>query len=199
MMLVMAELITVSIICVLLAGGCVWLWFERTRALKQLAEQAHTVQQAGVVASQQQAKAAAHEAELQQTLTSVKAQLDIAFRAPHDVLYNLDIQTGVIRWGSALYEQYGYQPEAVDTTVEWWTSHIHPDDSMQVNDTLDALLQPKATSWTIDYRFQKADGSFVSVRDRAFILRNEKGESTHLLGAMHVLGEPSAAKPTAAV
>lgn len=124
------------------------------------------------------------EQKAQRLIEESNERFQLASRATSDVIYDLNLVTGHLGWNEALYAVYGYPKAEKADKLEWWTDHIHPDDAMMLNKTLDKLADKNITHWTVEYRFRKADGNYVTVRDRAFVLRSEKGEPQRLIGSM---------------
>lgn len=100
------------------------------------------------------------------------------------VWYDLDLSSGMLHWSEALYDAYGYVRTIPANTIEWWTEHIHPDDAMILNQALDGLLNPSTLRWTVEYRFQKADNSYVLVVDNATVTRDSMGNPIRLSGSL---------------
>jgi PAS domain-containing protein len=60
-----------------------------------------------------------------------------------------------------------------------------------------------AESWSAEYRFQRKDGSYASVQDRGFILRDVAGKAVRMVGGMRDWSSvgmcPAAAKSSAPI
>lgn len=124
------------------------------------------------------------EAKFQTALEESNERFKLASQATNDVVYDLDLVEGKLSWNDSLYDAYGYTPEQVGDTLEWWTDHIHPDDAIQLTETLDKLSNPNILNWTVEYRFQRADGRYAYIRDRAFVQRDQNGQAQRLIGSM---------------
>lgn len=172
--------IVMSFLAVTLAALLMWALGPRQRAY-------HTLQAKLQELETQQAQAEATKQEYAAKLQDAEEnnrQFELIKQALSDVLYKLHIATGKVEWSDNLRLLYGYPNDEPTDTIEWWTAHIHPDDALKINEMMDILSVPTATDWTVDYRFQKADGTYVWVRDKAFILRNQSGEAVELIGVM---------------
>ncbi|HET8669968.1 MAG TPA: PAS domain-containing protein [Candidatus Saccharimonadales bacterium] len=101
--------------------------------------------------------------------------------------YDLDIETGRLQWNDAFYNTFGYKLSDPVGSLEWWTSHIHPEDALALNTTMDKLLDADSAGWTARYRFRMAGGTYVTVRDQAYIRRNDEGKAVHLTGSLTVI------------
>jgi PAS domain S-box-containing protein len=127
---------------------------------------------------------ASDELRFQKALQESNERFELAAKATSDVVYDLHLTTGALQWNDALQSAYGYSKEESTNSLEWWTDHIHPDDALLLTKTMDKLLDPHIKNWTVEYRFRKADDSYVIVRDRAFVLRDANGGAMRLIGSM---------------
>lgn len=101
--------------------------------------------------------------------------------------YELDIESGRMFWNDAFYNTFGYKLSEPAGSLEWWTNHIHPKDTLALTNTMDKLSDTESAGWTTRYRFRKADGSYVQVRDEAYIRRAENGKAIHLTGSLNIV------------
>jgi PAS domain S-box-containing protein len=105
-------------------------------------------------------------------------------RATNDVVWDLDFATGLTWWNEAITLQFGYAPEQVGSGPEWWRSRVHPEDRDALLSAIDAELANGSRFWTKEYRFAKADGSYMHIHDRAYLIRDSDGNLTRAIGAM---------------
>jgi PAS domain S-box-containing protein len=105
-------------------------------------------------------------------------------RATNDVIWDWDAEQGTIVWNDALQTMFGYQPDQIDNRLEWWDSHLNPDDRERVVAGINGIIEQGGSSWTDEYRFERADGTFTEVLDRGYIARSEDGKPIRMIGAM---------------
>ena len=105
-------------------------------------------------------------------------------RATNDVIWDWDAEHGTIVWNDALQTMFGYAPDQIDNRLQWWDSHLHPDDRERVVTGINGIIEKGGSSWTDEYRFERADGSFTEVLDRGYIARSEDGTPIRMIGAM---------------
>ncbi|WP_407431551.1 PAS domain-containing protein [Arcticibacter sp.] len=103
-------------------------------------------------------------------------------KATSDTIWDSDIQTGKIIWNYSLTEIFGY--ESTQTTIRWWSEHVHPDDVVRVNQLIESKLGSGETRWMSEYRFRCADGTYKTVLDRGFIIFSEEGTPVRMIGCM---------------
>jgi PAS domain-containing protein len=104
-----------------------------------------------------------------------------------DIMYELDLNTGELKWNDKLYTVMGYPHTAAISNTEWWVDHIHPEDAMILNQAMDRLDDPSIPNWVVAYRFRNGKDAYVHVRDRASIVRDATGKAITLIGTITLL------------
>ena len=110
---------------------------------------------------------------------------EILTRMSNDVVWEWEIATGRVDWSDTLTSAFGYARTSDTQRLDWWCARIHAADADRVKSSLDAVWAGGGTSWEEEYRFERADGAYVIVRDRCVIVRDESGSVERLIGAMH--------------
>jgi PAS domain S-box-containing protein len=105
-------------------------------------------------------------------------------RATNDVIWDWDAEHGTIIWNDALQTMFGYAADQIDNRLQWWDSHLHPEDRERVVSGINGIIEKGGSSWTDEYRFERADGSFTEVLDRGYVARSEDGTPVRMIGAM---------------
>ena len=105
-------------------------------------------------------------------------------RATSDVIWDWDIATGVIWRSEGALAVFGYGPDALLTENGTWRQSVHPEDRERTLNAIQAVLDGLVESWSGEYRFQRADGSYANVSDRAFLIRDAEGNPMRMVGAM---------------
>lgn len=108
----------------------------------------------------------------------------LAAKATNDAVWDWDLVTDQVLWNEALERSYGHSLTSIEPTGTWWFAQIHPGDSARVEASIHAVIDSNETSWTDEYRFQRADGSYAEVLDRGQVIRDANGKATRLIGAM---------------
>jgi signal transduction histidine kinase len=93
-------------------------------------------------------------------------------------------------WGEGIREAFGYDPESVGSTPDFWLNHVHPDDRARVNEKVFSAISRSASTWSDDYRLIRADGKPAFVVDRGFIIRDENGVAVRMVGAIRDVTVP---------
>ncbi|MGU3476875.1 PAS domain S-box protein [Methylobacterium sp. D48H] len=113
----------------------------------------------------------------------------LAARATNDAIWDWNLATGHVLWNEALTEAYGHAPATVEPTGDWWIAQIHPEDRSRIDASIHAVIDGVGTTWTDEYRFRRADGSYANVLDRGHVMRDAEGRACRMIGAMLDLTE----------
>ena len=105
-------------------------------------------------------------------------------RATNEVIWDNDLTTGRQEWDGAVQAMFGYPPEDLGGDGRWWEERVHPEDRRRVLSRLESLLAGDGELWTEEYRFRRQDGTYATVVDRAYVVRDEGGRPVRMLGSM---------------
>lgn len=120
----------------------------------------------------------------EESLRISQERFEVIVRATNDVIWDWDLVQNTIWWNDNFFSIGGYRREEVEPTAESWTGRIHPDDRDRVLAGIRAVIDGDGQMWSDEYRFRRADGSFVAIFDRGFVVRDEQGKGRRMLGAM---------------
>ncbi len=119
-------------------------------------------------------------------------------QANTDVFRDWDVITGAVTWDPTAYRAFGYDESGMGDTVDWWQDRIHPDDRAEVLGSLDLALESGDDSWRAEYRFQRGDGEYAVILDRAHVVRSPAGRAVRFMSSMHDVTERVRATETQA-
>ncbi|MFU8807392.1 MAG: PAS domain S-box protein, partial [Bradymonadaceae bacterium] len=63
-----------------------------------------------------------------------------------------------------------------------WIQNLHPDDKERVMAGIREVLEGTAMTWTDEYRFQLPDGSYLLLKSRGVVIRDEEGQAVRVVG-----------------
>lgn len=106
---------------------------------------------------------------------------ELLAQATNDALYDRNLITNEVLWKHGLESMFQHPTQPDTDLFVWWKSNIHPADGPVVMSSLDTCLQNRTSSWSQQYRFRSADGTFKYVVDRAFIIY-ENDQPTRMIG-----------------
>jgi PAS domain S-box-containing protein len=124
----------------------------------------------------------------EEALRDSEERYRLAMRATHDVVWDWNMVRDEVFWSESLHTVFGYPPEQAGVIIrdafEWWTSRIHPDDRERVGESFQRAASAGQSEWIEEYRFLRADGTYVEVGDAAFIVFDREGRPVRMVGAM---------------
>jgi PAS domain S-box-containing protein len=106
--------------------------------------------------------------------------------ATSDIMSDWDVKTGKVFLSENYHKVLGWElPANHIVDIETGLTRIYPDDIDRVRKGLEETLNnPGKSIWEEEFRYFKADGSIVYLRDRAFISRDEHGTAIRMVGAL---------------
>lgn len=105
-------------------------------------------------------------------------------QATSDAIWDCDLQTNrTFISGSGYLKLFGYPIVNDYLEMNFWESHIHPDDSERILTDVKNAFDLGKTQFSTDYRFLRADGDYVYVFERVFVVYDKK-KPIRVYGAM---------------
>lgn len=78
----------------------------------------------------------------------------------------------------------GLHHAVVGSPAESWALRLHSDDHERVLTGFFEAVEGEEIAWSAEYRFQRSDGEWSHIQDRAVIARDSSGKATRVVGAM---------------
>ncbi|HXI11109.1 MAG TPA: PAS domain-containing protein [Thermoanaerobaculia bacterium] len=113
----------------------------------------------------------------------------VVSRATNDAVWDWNLTTDALWWNDAVSTLFGYATEDVAPVITWWYDHCHPEDRDRVVGGIHEVIDGGGTTWTDEYRFLRADGRYLDMLDRGFVIREESGKPLRMVGAMQDITE----------
>ena len=104
--------------------------------------------------------------------------------ATQDALWEIDLKTRRLWWSEGAKPLFGHSPGELEIGLEDWYGGIHPEDVDLVRAKFETFLRSGAPDWIDEYRFRRADGSYVYIQDRGRKFFDEGGTPVLVAGAM---------------
>jgi len=113
-----------------------------------------------------------------------RKRLASILRSNADVLWDIDLTRDQVWWGEGMTSTFGYGVDQIGNSTAWCHDHIHPDDRERVVAGMTDAVQSGSPTWEDDFRYRRADGSYVEVYDRGAIIRDVDGTAQRFVGVM---------------
>ena len=126
----------------------------------------------------------------EEALRDSEERLQLLGRATmKDVIWDWDVAADTVWWGEAVQNAFGYRPEELGRSADSWRTRVHPADAARVFADQARVLNGDSDSWSGEYRFRRADGSYAAVLDRFYIVRDPSGKAIRVVGSLMDLTE----------
>lgn len=112
-------------------------------------------------------------------------------KATHDLVWDWDLVTDEIyRDETSVQQVYGVSSNETIQNITEWNKRIHPNDY----DRLSKMIQEIKSSmdkdfFQVEYQFRGEDGSYRTIYDRGYVVRNTEGKPIRLIGAAQDITE----------
>ncbi|MGB7442018.1 MAG: PAS domain-containing protein, partial [Coleofasciculaceae cyanobacterium] len=120
----------------------------------------------------------------EEALRQSEERFQLIAQATNETVWDWDLLTNSIWWNEGIHTIFGYSPEVVGTDVDWWYENLHPEDCQRVASQIQAVIDSNESSWSDEYRYRCANGSYAYVFDRGKVLRDESGKPVRMIGGM---------------
>ncbi len=114
----------------------------------------------------------------------------LATMATNDAIWDTDLNTRSIYWGEGFHSLFGYKAGYYNEADQIWENNIHPQDRDRVLKSMETFINSHSQQvWQEEYRFRKTDGKYVLVSDRGFLIYNQLGKVSRMVGSMQDVTE----------
>jgi len=117
-------------------------------------------------------------------LRKSEERFQLATRATNDAVWDWDLVTNELWWNEGFQTMFGYRADEIEPGIESRTSRLHPDDLKDIEHSVHEVIDNGGQSWTGEYRFRRADGSYALVADRGYVVHDAEGKPVRMLGSM---------------
>jgi diguanylate cyclase (GGDEF)-like protein/PAS domain S-box-containing protein len=101
-----------------------------------------------------------------------------------DIIWDWDVPNDHLWWSEGMQTVFGYSAGTFNDGIDDWTSRIAPEDRERIVSGLYAAMDDGRETWSAEYRFLRADGSYATVRDQGMFMRNAEGATLNVIGSM---------------
>ncbi len=124
-----------------------------------------------------------------QQLVESDERFRLVTKATQDAVWDWELQTNSLWWNEGFKTLFGFEDYEIDPTVASWYNGIHPDDQDRVVNGIHEIIDKGDSFWIDEYRFRTSQGSYKSVLDRGYVIRDASGKATRMLGSMQDITE----------
>jgi PAS domain S-box-containing protein len=111
-------------------------------------------------------------------------RFEYVVKATNDIVWDWDLRTDALRLNAGIDSLFGYSAEDGARNMRTALKRIHPEDRERAATGLRAVINGLGEKWSGEHRYQRADGSFAYVMNRAYVIRDAAGKPQRVIGAM---------------
>ena len=116
-------------------------------------------------------------------------KLDRLYGALHTVagdgyIFLTDLKYDYSRWSLSAIDDFGLPTDYMYNVEDVWKKYIHPEDVDKYVEAAASVLEGTPVLYSITYRAKKADGTYITLKPRGFILNDSKGIPEYFGGIM---------------
>lgn len=115
---------------------------------------------------------------------NARIRLQLLTKASNDAVWDWDLVQDTIWWNDSYFNLLGFDPEGPVPPLPEWIRKVHPDDRDKIVSRFQRIRKNQVDSWQDDFRYLQEEGSWGTVLDRAFVIRNNQGKPTRVVGAL---------------
>ncbi|MDO9487742.1 MAG: EAL domain-containing protein, partial [Sphingomonadaceae bacterium] len=122
--------------------------------------------------------------ELIAALEASEERQKLVLRATNDVIWEWSHATDRVQWSDAVETVLGYPEARQGTTIQWFFDRLHPGDveaALAIYKQIRTVDQPY---WNDEYRVRHADGHYVPMFARGYVVRDAAGVAQRSVGAL---------------
>lgn len=120
---------------------------------------------------------------LNKKLKSDVERLNKAEMLSHLGSYEIDLKTGRVVWSDELFRMFGYEPGSFEPTMEKRIELTYSADKELIHESIERAIAEKS-SFKIENRIVRADGSIRWVLSTGYIEYEENGENENYVGTL---------------
>jgi len=113
---------------------------------------------------------------------SLKEQMELAFSASRDGLWDWDIKHDTYYFSPRWKETVGYKDDELKNNLEMWQALVHPDDIKEATQEILRNLERKIDTYEHKHRLRHKDGHWVWVLVRGKTLFDDIGNPIRMIG-----------------
>lgn len=125
-----------------------------------------------------------HQVQEEEQVKTSHASLRLMAKIVGGAIWEYDILNKKFTWSESYKNLFGYSDEDLEVEPGDWSLRVHPDDIVQTRNEINNVIKRREKTWTGEYRYLRADGSYADVLDHGYILYDTAGKPVRMLGSM---------------
>jgi PAS domain S-box-containing protein len=118
---------------------------------------------------------------MEESLRQSKSLLAEAQHVARIGSWNLDVPTMTLTWSDELFRLYGFEPQAIEPSLDLLMPRVHPDDRESARRQIDEALDNPAPH-SLSYRIVRPDGEVRHFQAHANFVTDQQGRAARAFG-----------------
>lgn len=119
----------------------------------------------------------------EQALQESEERWQLAVRGTNDGIWDWNLRNNTVFFSPRWKEMRGFVEHEISNSVDEWSKRIHPEDVERVMQILTDHLEGKIPLFSVEYRVQRKDNSYMWVLDRGQAIWDENGNVVRMAGS----------------
>lgn len=109
----------------------------------------------------------------------------IVNKSTNEAIFDWDAKNDVMVWGDSFRRVFGHDYSQKSFSLSDWVELTHPADRGLMDKEWEAFMaDPKREAWENQFRLRKANGSYAYVEEHAYLVRDESGKPSRMIGVL---------------
>ncbi len=122
-------------------------------------------------------------------------RFELVNKATNDAIYDWDVEKDEYYWGDGFYNTFGYEKIEDKFRSSDWDKLTYSLDIEKHKQSWDAFLKDeRRQKWMNEFRFRKADGTYLYVEEIGYLLRDKNGNPIRMIGALRDVSKAKLSK-----
>lgn len=123
-------------------------------------------------------------------LTEAERRWQFALEGSGDGVWDWDVASGEVFFSSRWKAMLGYADNEIDHHYEEWSSRVHPDDKVRINELMKQHLKGESEYFQFTHRLMAKDGEYRWILSRGKVIaRDVEGKVVRVIGTHTDLSE----------
>ena len=115
---------------------------------------------------------------------------EIVSKATNDIIWDWDLDSKLVTWSGKGLEKYLDNIDEKLISNSFFLRTLHPEDRPVVlPDLLKAIETPGKNDWQSEFRFIRKDGNYSYIYARGYMIYNNQGKASRVIGSMQDITE----------
>ena len=127
--------------------------------------------------------------QMEQALAASEQRWELAVTGANDGIWDWSPQTGQVYFSERWKTMLGYSGDEISSSVDEWTSRVHPDDLAYTMAEVQRHLRGESDFYQTEHRMRCKNGTYIWILDRGRASFDAQGQAQRMLGSHSDISE----------